>query len=489
MFKKGIKNYFFSILALLLTTLTSFFTTPLIIKYAGTSYFGLYQLILQYLGYSIFCDLGISTASLSILNKAFHLNSKNTVKAAIRLVLNKYLKVMPIIFIFQVLLTVFLTSQDETKNNTLSYIIMALPLSFLPLKVYSDFLRSSEQVHIVSKSNTIGLLSTSFLAIYLSIKGYGILGLAISYFLGMTLMAIIPMLFTFKYISNLPILEDDDYKNDLEDITISQQVHASIQTLSGQLSYSSDVIILSFFASKEMLTMFFINQRLARLMDSLLVNVGNSFWSSFSNHPDKDKRVFFLRNINSVFIFFSGTIFLPLLLLNHKFINLWVGEHLFISDTFSYIVFMNYALFGLLSLWGWIFIAEGKQAFISRTILMAGFINVITSIIGTYYFHELGPVLGTFISFYFFYLWSIKNKIAHIGYNVDKAIKDFLLIFSINSSVFLLILTLIDISSFSIYKSIGLIAIIFSISYLINSLLLFKTVIPSKIFLIIKELR
>jgi hypothetical protein len=178
-------------------------------------------------------------------------------------------------------------------------------------------------------------------------------------------------------------------------------------------------------------------QRLAKFIDSFLSNIGNSFWSSISatssNEGQKQRAIDLSNNF---FLILAFPVICGLGINNKILIHLWLGTKFYISDLFTWISFSNFLIFGALSFWGWFFVGEQKIEKKTKTINLAGFINIVSSIILTKVIGVIGRVLGMFISFYFFDIWHIKSiMLKDLNINLSDFLKRFVILVGLTAIV------------------------------------------------------
>jgi O-antigen/teichoic acid export membrane protein len=429
MYAKILKNYSYFIFKYFLTILVGFVVTPLILKFVGTTEYGVYTLILEYLGYLVISDLGLSMSSHSLLNKAWAKNDQTLTIETLKFLAREYLKTIPVVLI--VIIAIYLSLFHFTlgENNRSDYLIafslMAITGFMTPLNIFKAYLISSERSFLISQMTIIQLFTLSMLNLYFSYKGVGIVGLAISFFVSIVIFHIILTWVALKKIKEMPVkgLEQDFSQKELWHFN----KHSLIQTLMGKLCYATDTIILSFFSPPAMITSFVLNQKLARLSDNIIISIGNSSWATlteFSDNPQAKQK--FIDLINKIFILLAYPMLMSMAINNQDFINLWVGEDIYISQTFTLVSFANYLIFGVFSFWGWIFVSEQRIPSITRTIVVAGTLNVFISFFGAKWLGPIGPVLGTFVSFYSAYLFMIRKALKlYFSISVDQFIKQF----------------------------------------------------------------
>lgn len=429
MFKTIFKNYTFSIISLIITTLLSFIATPLILKFLSSNTYGIFQILLQYCGYLGLSSLGLSTAALTFLNDSWTQKDRTHVLRSIKLIFKEYLKTYPVIILIVVMIyfissSLYIENPELTHEILISFIIVCLPAFISPANIFVNFIKSSESNYIFSILNTAQLILMSLLNIFFAYKGYSLIGLAISYTFTNFLFHLLIIIIALRKIYELPILNLSFEHN--RKILWKLSFHSIIQELLGKLAYSTDTVILSFFATPAVVTNFVTNQRLGNLINSIALNVGNSSWASVATlKNDREQFEKIISKINKLLLLITAPLIFSFALNNEVFINLWLGSEYYISDIFTWISFICYTFFGILSFWGWLFLIVGKVHLQTFGFVVSGFINLVLSIIFTKYFGAVGPVLGTLCAFYLFYFWFMIYLIKkHLKISVWGFVKD-----------------------------------------------------------------
>ncbi len=400
----------FAVGLMVLTSGAAFFATPIIIREIGKTDFGLYHLILEFIAYISICELGLTSPSYGLLNKAWISRDRSIVKRTIRVLVREYLKLTPLlIFVPMVLLICFFyfSAREFRQDVFVSFLMMASTALLIPLHVFRSFVMASEKSHILSKISSVQLILLTALNIGLTLMGFGLIGLAVAF--------LITTLFlhggtVFLAIQQVRKMEDKGGEPDIDVKSIwNVSIHGTIQDLLGRVSYHSDAMILSLFAPAAMITNLVTNQRAATLMDSLLKTIGSSTWASVTRVRDNKEEL--QRVLNAFNIFFplaSHPLAFALAYNNRDFINLWLGAGFYISDAFTWIVFANFSIFCVLAFWAWLFVGFGKVPVMTVAISTSGIINIIASVFFAYLYGPIGPVLGTFVAFFFYYVWHLR---------------------------------------------------------------------------------
>lgn len=432
MYGKILKNYLYFIFKYFVTILIGFVATPIILKFIGASEYGVYSLILEYLGYLAISDLGLSTTTNSMLNQAWSENDRNLTVRTIKLLAKEYIKTIPVVLII-IGVTYFALfhislAKVSTNDHLIAFAIMAVSGFFIPLNIFKDYLICSERSFLVSQMTIIQLFIMTSMNVVLTYLGVGIIGLACSFVGSIIIYHIVVVFFALRKIKEMP------EKNIQQEMTIKEiwkvNGHSLAQNLMGRMCYATDTIILSFFSAPNIVTNFILNQKLAKLSDSLVLSIGNSSWATLATFKDdQEGKQKFINLINKVFLLLAYPLLISMASINREFINLWVGNEIYISESFTLVSFSNYLIFGVFSFWGWIFVSEGIVPKLTKTIVISGVVNVIISLVAANAIGPIGPVLGTCASFYLIYLWMIRHSLQkHLQISVNDFVKYFMIL-------------------------------------------------------------
>lgn len=407
---KSAKNFFYFLISFFSSSLIGFIATPIIIYYVGKNDYGVYRIILEFLGYLSLCDMGLATTSNSLLSKSIRENTMNHTLGVIKSLNKAYFKIYPLIAFSIVLVYLLLTqvsNLESTTTNLATFLMIALPAFYFPLLVYRDYFVANEQAHLVSKSSLLQLVLLSVFNISFSYFGLGLFGLGLSYFLANSSFFLCLVYFSRKELKG-------DYgpvkSVDLGEIW-SLNKHSFLQDIFGRLSFMTDNVIVSRYFSFGEVTNFFTNQRIMSLGNSFSQNFGSSSWPSIvktykedGNHLDFSEVFNFF---NRALVFLSAPLFFTMGLNNKEFITLWLGSDYYVSDLLTWSSVLTYFAFGLISFWGWILLGVDQMKARTRLVVISGIINIVASVLLTKHIGVEGPILGTMLSFYGFYIWAM----------------------------------------------------------------------------------
>ncbi len=424
---KSAKNFFYFLISFFSSSLIGFIATPIIIYYVGKNDYGVYRIILEFIGYLALCDLGLATTSNSLLSKSIRENTIYHTLGVMKSLHKAYFKIYPLIALSIAIVYLLLTQVSQlesTSTNLSAFLMIALPAFYFPLLVYRDYLIANEQAHLVSKSSLLQLVLLSVFNISFSYFGLGLLGLGLSYFLANSSFFLCLYYFSRR--------ELKIHTGPVENIELGEiwslNKHSLLQDIFGRLSFMSDNIIVSKYFSFGEVTNFFTNQRLMSLGNSFSQNFGSSSWPSIvktykedGNHLDFSEVFNFF---NRALVFLSAPLFFTMGINNKEFIILWLGADYYVSDLLTWSSVITYFAFGLITFWSWILLGVDQMKMRTRVVIVSGIINIVASILLTKHIGVEGPILGTMISFYGFYIWAmlyifqVKLKVKMVRFYV-----------------------------------------------------------------------
>ncbi len=395
--KRSILTYFtqtFSTIGLLLLSLL---TTPIILKSIGNETYGHYRLILEYISYFGLLEFGLYSTTRILVSEALTKN-KDEILSVLRSSFKNYIQIAFISVLVLFIVTLFknLIPQFNVINERqlyLSALFVGLGFIIIPFHTFKAAMESEQRGYIVEVANFIN-------------KSLNIILILIFAFTKIELYSFFLVIFIANLISYAYILYKSNWRirdllaksPSLDKKTISTRFDVFLFDLAGKINLSSDSIIISFFYSAEIVTIFFISQRLSGVVSNFIYGASNSLWPALSNmyfnkeyEQLKEKILFSTRLCSFMAIFFLT----PVLFLNNAFISLWVGSQYIAGPLFSIIIVSNIFIQTILSLWGWLISSTNNTSLARKNLLISTTSNLILSLLFTKYFGIIGPILGT----------------------------------------------------------------------------------------------
>jgi len=393
--------------------LVSFVTAPLLLKYVGEERFGTYRVLFDIYSYFGILDVGIFGSMMLVLNKAI---AKENVKGkwatilASKKIYYKITALSVLLFLsFIPFLTYFVETTLITYNELLtSYLIMGIGIFFLSLKINQGYLEAKQMGYIIGFGLTFQNICYSFIAIALGYYGMGLVGMAIGFAIGQLLPY---FYYLYKFHKIIPNLDEELDSHDIEKKTKEIwhiQWPVLLTSLSGRLSIYSDTIIISKIMSPVAVSAFFISQRVISIAGNFLMGISGATWAAMgelynSGESERFEEMFF--KISKFIAVISAIVSIPLIFMSQSFVGLWVGDHLFVDNIFIIVAVINLFVQSLLTFWGWCFTVTHKVHRLVKLQIISTIVNIAFSILFTFKFGHLGPILGTLFSYITVFLW------------------------------------------------------------------------------------
>ena len=146
------------------------------------------------------------------------------------------------------------------------------------------------------------------------------------------------------------------------------------------------------------------------LGQTVLLAIGNAGWAALADLHARGERELFNRRLTEMtrLVAILGAVgFVPIVAFNRVFFDLWLKKTglAYGGDFVVAIAVLNAVVFAEHSLWGWCFAAAGKIRELLPLSVIATALNLVASILFTYRFGLVGPLLGTTFAFALVGIW------------------------------------------------------------------------------------
>lgn len=400
----------------------TFLLTPVLIKLIGAKDFGAFRVLMEIYSYLSLVEMGLLTAVITCLLPAIRSENKTEIEQIMAQGSWRFYKVVLWTLFFGLMMFPLLPKLTSWEGNNkielyVTYAILLCTSITIPSNIYRAYLESQNKgylLHIVIFIQNIifTLLSVLFAWLGLGLKSQAA-GMLISVIIGALIL---------RYLSDV---KADHAKRSIEhDKIISKRQRSQVlNELAGKLCWQIDQVVIGALIDTTMVTRVFIGQRVALIMQTQLLSLGQSSWASMSHlYFDESRKDLFTKRfyeLSKIIAFLAVILLVPVCLLNRSFIILWVGkEQLMETNALIYLAAANAFFHGVLSFWGLIMTVLGKANIITKPFWAQAIINVTASLIGTYYFGGIGPILGTLVS-YLFVPFFIYPKLLHEHLSLD----------------------------------------------------------------------
>lgn len=413
---RSVLNFASGILFTLATTLTAFFTTPLLLAWLNPVRFGAYRMITDWNGYLTLLDFGLGGALLPLLARALGQGDTPMLRKVLAAGTRAYLwltLVMLAAGVAMMPLVVWSVGVPAALRGDLRLAWILNLLSFLPLGLapFRSIAEASQRSYWINTLMTFQCLLITALALIFAWGGLGISGQALAFTLG---------IFSF-----FAMLTWDGLRHDpgllrapvsavadpgVWSAILSLSVPSLILSLSGRVGLLSDNLIAGGFLGPAMAASLYITVRLASLVQIQLQAIGAASWAGLAElHAQGAREVFNRRlvELTTLVAVLGLAVLGPVAAYNRHFFELWVGSRLipFGGNRVVVVAALNAFLLGLFSLWGWCFSGTGQMRLMVAPSLLATAINLAASLVLTWRLGLVGPALGTLVASLTISLW------------------------------------------------------------------------------------
>jgi O-antigen/teichoic acid export membrane protein len=420
---RSIKNFATGILGYSVTLSVSVFSTPLLITWLGDERYGAFRTASNWVSYIGLLELGIGRSLLPLLAKSLGKDDKELTRLTLITGIKVYLQILAIMLVVGIGLGWFIPDLVHVHNALKSelqigYWLGLTGLFFVLITPFRMLADASQRSYLIHAWLTVQVIAMTGLSLLFAWAGMGIPGQYLAVILGS-----IPYQFLIYWdgIRSYP---------NLFATVVKPQAIADIKkqiwqlnwpifglNLSGQLNLFTDNIIISYILGPAIVVPFFVTQRLAALAQSQIQGVSNATWAALAElYAQGEMKRFNARliELTRLVAVIGLALMIAIAAYNPYFVSLWVGQDRFGGNILSLLTACNGFLLGLLTLWRWCFGGTGMQAKILAAAIVETGINVSVSIISTYRFGIIGPVLGTFVGIVTFSFWCFPVLLRNV---------------------------------------------------------------------------
>lgn len=343
-FKKIKLNALSGYLNFAITSCLVFFISPFLIKYLGDSVFGLWKNIQKILTFASIAD-GKSTQALKwiVANDESNINFK-VKQQAIGSALRIWFYFLPFVLIIIILLVYTLPTLIKGVDTSLHSVLYQTGFILGANILLNPLLKIPDAILVGTnngyKSNFIqifGSIISNLLMLLSSSLGYGLIGLSFTVLIVTILNALLIFWICKKNVLWLGIQKPS--KNQVKDF-FKFSFWVFLWSFVMKLILASEVILIGFLISSEMVTNYVFSAYLIQLVISIALLTGSSITPVLGNLIGSNKTksskaiVVTLREIINLMVLYFGSI---VILINKDFVSLWMGESYYLG-TYSNIL-------------------------------------------------------------------------------------------------------------------------------------------------------
>ena len=427
-------NFGTNVLFLVVTTTIALVSTPLLIEWLGQERYGAVRVLLEYAGYLSLLELGLSGAVAPMLAQALSRDDGTELRQVLAAASRTYLKVIVVtlavgllfwaliplswvvpleprpsnpIWWSQVLgATSLPLSSIGMVNNAdlnLAWFIILAGTVLLIFSPYRALVEANQRGYQVNLLLLVQAVVTVALSLYFAYRGGGISGQCLANLLGLLPTYVVLLLMAIVrhsgLIRDLKIPIEPEIRRRMKELSLAS---LKIQ-LCGRVSFMTDAIVVAAFLGSAQVTVLYVTQRLAMLLQLLLNGIGSAVWAGMADLHGRGERELFIRrllDITKIISLLSVAALGPVVAGNAAFVSLWVGPSKYGGFAITLVSALNAYLFPLFVLWSWCFSGTGQTPLVVRITVLSAIVNLVVSVALTWGLQlTVGPLLGTLVAF------------------------------------------------------------------------------------------
>lgn len=418
------------VLFLAVTMASSLVTAPYLIDWLGQDRFGLFRTMTELFGYLTLLEFGLSGSLAPLLAGAIGRcdprGERQTMAAGVR----AYALVSIPTLLSGMLLSATITFwtkvplglENEARQACFVYSLGSIWLGLVPFRAALEARQKNYVINLLLTAQALMITTGSML---LAWGGWGIVGQALAILIGITIFNLTVTAGSLH--QNFGVIRaamfepiDAEAKKGLRRLSGSTLA----MQLAGRLSTMTDNIIIGQIIDQKAVAILYFTQRLPVLVQSLLQGVSTATWAALAELYARGEHDLYRRRLlelSSMISILGVAALGPIVVYNREFIDVWrVGQENNGGTAIVIVAAFNSLMFALLALWSWSFIATGQIAKLLPIGIVSAVFNVVASVILTWRFGVIGPLLGTTLSFVLINSWAIP-QLLHRYFGISRA--------------------------------------------------------------------
>jgi len=389
-----------------------FFATPLLLRWLGTERFGSFRVLSEWLGNLTILEFGLSGSILALLAPAIARRNHEEIRRWLSTALRSYLIVDLVIVVSGVMLIGVLPrlmppEQVTTHELRVSAAILLFGLCLLPLDVFKGLAETQQRGYLV---NTL-LIAQAVLTVGATLgaagAGWGLIGQSAA-----TVASRLPALLVLTGLGLRQYRGFWRVKPKKEGVRRLRRLNVDTfgYAMTGRLSFWCDNMIIHWGMGAMAVAPFFLTQRLATIVKTVLGTLGTSTWAGLVELRTAGQMQVFRRRflelsrmVSALGLLVLGTI----AAYNPHFTARWVGAENFAGDGVSVLACVSLWLVAVVEMWTWPITSAGHARTLIKPAMVSAGINLAVGIGATLLLGGVGPLLGTVVAYSTINVWAV----------------------------------------------------------------------------------
>lgn len=436
-----------NILKLFVSMAIPFLMTPFYLRVLGDTIYGIWVVVLSIIGQMGLLEMGVQPAVTKLVAEYNSVNDYGKIRGVVSTAFLFYCVIGTLVILGCWIISYFFLSHlisDQTQIElaetilTLSGVIFALQLVSY---VFGGMLLGIQKFHIKNFLNiTLMIITNVTIYVFLS-GGYGIVSLLVITLLSNLLTIFTSFIACKKLYAPFTLSLSHISKSSFSRLFgFASKVFTSASLR--RIAYNADVMIISYYLSPAMATVFSIPQRLLRHVQEMVWALTAVFLPVFS-HLDKKNDLkglqFFYLNYSRYLIIIVSPILAALTVYGLPFISIWVGETYAQEGKFVFFILLGYLFIQLLQPLDFrLFIGTDKLKVVVRLSALSSALNITLSLVLIQNYGINGIAFATLVSYSVLRIFLLFFASRYYGIGVGEYFRSSLILPLMSSVVFAL---------------------------------------------------
>ena len=413
-FARSSYTFLVNLLLTVVTTLTGFIATPLLIAWLGKEKFGASRTLTDWFGYVGLLEMGLAGALLPVMSMSLPREGGRGVLAVLHEALRIYRRVAMSMIVTGAILAFAMpwlisTHESSRRDLALAAFVLVPGMAFVLAQPFRSILDASQRSYLIGYVLIGQSLVTTITCVIAAASGLGIFGQAVGTLLGNLVYFTATYVTARRFFPHTPhSTPSPDERSEIRARLLQHNRPLFAASICSRLAFFTDNILIGHIIGAASVTPFFVTQRLVQMAYQQLGAIGTSTWAAMAELYHAGQTELFEHRVmeaTRVLTIFSFVLLTPIVVCNRWFVTFWIDESAYGGDALTLFAGANAVILSLLSYWGWLLVGTGKTSRLMGFTLTGTIVNVVVSVAGTYRFHILGPVLGTFVAFALVQFW------------------------------------------------------------------------------------
>lgn len=388
------------------TMLLGFVATPYLLMFLGAERLGAIRASQQWTGYLPKLHFGLDQAlDVLILESANQRDAARTAavsKTAFKMLTRQALfLILPVAVVMAWMMPVLVPVSAPLKTELrIGAFVGLLGLFGSPFWNFGSVLACLQLGYLVSSALLVQALVSTGLAVTLAWAGYEIPGQFVARVIGIVCFGMIVTYLAFRHMPGFwsaPAAEID--KRQLRKLRWPM----TLTSVSSQMNYSTDYIVVGLVLNPVAVTTFSITQRLMDAMGGILTHhVGNVSWAGLSEVLARDGRKAFEARVLELMRLTLGLGVVgvgTLAAYNQQFVDLWVGKRYYGGDLLTILTAVQMVVVGIAALFTFVIDAQGDTRDRAAVSAPGAIVNIALSVVLAQWVGLWGVVLASVIAY------------------------------------------------------------------------------------------